>query len=196
MLPREGSGGCAGAGSKWSLRHPAFVWILRRAVFGKRKTSEQAFRVGPPKLSEEAELGTLPICCHFKSVGSPGMSLAFRSQATSVSWLIVKGIGQVLPLHALPPKGDASSVPIMMRRHLLSLVLLLGSLLLNTDSVKAAHYSGGSITYECLGGNMYRITLDVFLDCSGVAITSQSLNFTNSCGVSFTLNNIPQISCE
>jgi hypothetical protein len=43
---------------------------------------------------------------------------------------------------------------------------------------------------------MYQITLDVFLDCSGVAITSQSLNFTNSCGVSFTLNNIPQISSE
>jgi len=43
---------------------------------------------------------------------------------------------------------------------------------------------------------MYQITLDVFLDCSGVAITSQSLNFTNSCGVAFTLNNIPQISSE
>ncbi|MBL7981555.1 MAG: hypothetical protein JNL52_07060, partial [Flavobacteriales bacterium] len=68
--------------------------------------------------------------------------------------------------------------------------------MLSTQRVDAAHYSGGSITYECLGGNMYRITLDIFLDCSGVAITSQSLNFSNSCGVSFTLNNIPQISSE
>ena len=81
-------------------------------------------------------------------------------------------------------------------RRTLSAVLVLLAFLFSMGPLQAAHYSGGSITYECLGGNMYQISLDVFLDCSGVAITSQDLTFTNSCGVSFTLTNIPQVSSE
>ncbi|HRO97928.1 MAG TPA: hypothetical protein PLN54_00670, partial [Flavobacteriales bacterium] len=81
-------------------------------------------------------------------------------------------------------------------RQTFSAVLVPLAFLFTMGPLQAAHYSGGSITYECLGGNMYQISLDVFLDCSGVAITSQDLTFTNSCGVSFTLTNIPQVSSE
>ena len=56
---------------------------------------------------------------------------------------------------------------------------------------RAAHYSGASITYECLGGNQYLVHLDLFLDCSGFQIISQSLDLQSDCGSQFTLNNLP-----
>ncbi|MEO8591090.1 MAG: hypothetical protein ABI432_17050, partial [Flavobacteriales bacterium] len=61
---------------------------------------------------------------------------------------------------------------------------------------KADHYSGGSITYDCLGGNNYLVTLDLYLDCAGAALTAQSLSFANTCGVNFTLANIPLVASE
>ena len=48
-------------------------------------------------------------------------------------------------------------------RFLLSLVLII----LFSQEVMATHVPGGNITYECLGGNNYIITLTVFEDCSG-----------------------------
>jgi gliding motility-associated-like protein len=56
--------------------------------------------------------------------------------------------------------------------------------------VRADHFSGASITYECNGGNMYTIYLDLYLDCAGTAITPQTLQFSNSCGTVFSLNNL------
>ncbi|HRH36976.1 MAG TPA: hypothetical protein PK760_01440, partial [Flavobacteriales bacterium] len=58
----------------------------------------------------------------------------------------------------------------------------------------ANHYAGADITYECVGVNQYRVTLDLFLDCSGAAITPQSLTFANDCGVTFSLANITMVS--
>ncbi len=55
---------------------------------------------------------------------------------------------------------------------------------------KADHFSGASITYTCNGGNMYTVNLDLYLDCSGTAITPQNLQFTNSCGTVFSINNL------
>ncbi|MCB0795480.1 MAG: hypothetical protein KDB88_12145, partial [Flavobacteriales bacterium] len=54
-----------------------------------------------------------------------------------------------------------------------------------------AHYSGASITYECLGGNMYEVTLDLFVDCFGVPPIPQSITFSSDCGTQFTVNNLP-----
>ncbi|MFN3874633.1 MAG: hypothetical protein ACK4L7_01810, partial [Flavobacteriales bacterium] len=57
----------------------------------------------------------------------------------------------------------------------------------------ADHFSGANITYNCVGPNQYTITLDLFLDCSGAPITPHALSFTNTCGVNFTLNNVPLV---
>ncbi len=61
---------------------------------------------------------------------------------------------------------------------------------------QAAHYSGGSLTYECVGGNFYKFKLDLNLDCSGTALIPQSLDFTNDCGVVFSINNVPVVLTE
>ncbi|MBK7942655.1 MAG: hypothetical protein IPJ87_12410 [Flavobacteriales bacterium] len=55
----------------------------------------------------------------------------------------------------------------------------------------ANHYSGGSITYQCLGGNQYLVNLDLFVDCSGVDPIPQNLTFQSDCGTTFTLNALP-----
>ncbi len=59
---------------------------------------------------------------------------------------------------------------------------------------RADHFSGATISYECLGGNQYRVSLDLFLDCAGSPITPHTLSFSNNCGVSFTLANLNPIS--
>ena len=71
----------------------------------------------------------------------------------------------------------------------LSLLLSLGATIARAD-----HFSGASITYECTGGNMYNVYLDLYLDCAGTAITPQTLNFTNDCGVSFSIANLLYVS--
>ena len=73
-------------------------------------------------------------------------------------------------------------------RLLLSLILIISF----TQEVKATHVPGGNISYRCLGGSNYIITLTVFEDCSGavtVPNTPQTLTVTNSCGFN-SLNQI------
>ena len=55
-----------------------------------------------------------------------------------------------------------------------------------SPSAFADHYAGATLSYTCLGGNFYTVFLDVYLNCSGVAITGQTIELTNSCGVIFT----------
>ncbi|MBL7945371.1 MAG: hypothetical protein JNN32_04860, partial [Flavobacteriales bacterium] len=80
-------------------------------------------------------------------------------------------------------------------RRALPLLLVL-ALFVVPFQAKADHYSGGSITYECLGANFYEITLDLYLDCSGAPLTPQNLQLSNDCGVNFTLNSIPLVLTE
>lgn len=48
----------------------------------------------------------------------------------------------------------------------------------------SSHISGGDITYQCLGGNSYRITLALYRDCSGINVgTTASVSFNNTCGL-------------
>lgn len=68
--------------------------------------------------------------------------------------------------------------------------LVLAIAFIAPGSMKAAHFSGASITYDCLGGNNYMIHLDVFLDCSGSPLTPQAVQFSNSCGISFAINSL------
>ena len=57
-----------------------------------------------------------------------------------------------------------------------------------TTSVShAEHFSGASITYECVSGNIYNVYLDLYLDCAGAGITNQQLHFSSDCGLNFTV---------
>lgn len=59
-------------------------------------------------------------------------------------------------------------------------------------SLLANHYSGATISYTCIGSNFYTVNLDVYLDCAGVPISPQTINFSNSCGVTFSQSSVPQ----
>lgn len=50
---------------------------------------------------------------------------------------------------------------------LLSLLLLIG-----TGGLHASHLTGATITYECLGSNVYRVHLHEYIDCQGIAPTT------------------------
>jgi hypothetical protein len=78
----------------------------------------------------------------------------------------------------------------------LSTFLLLLLMAWSAPLARADHYSGGSLTYECIGNNFYRFNLDLYLDCNGQALTAQRLNFTNDCGVVFSVNNLPVTLAE
>ena len=53
------------------------------------------------------------------------------------------------------------------------------------NTTKAAHLAGGEITYQSLGSNIYRVQLNLYLDCSGIAPQSTaSISLTSaSCNV-------------
>ncbi len=55
----------------------------------------------------------------------------------------------------------------------------------------ANHYSGGNITWTCLGEHQYDVTLQLFVDCSGASVVPQDLHFASSCGTSFDVSQIP-----
>jgi len=55
-------------------------------------------------------------------------------------------------------------------------------LLSNVEKVKASHSMGSDLTYRCLGGNSYEITLSFYRDCAGVeADTAALIHFQSSC---------------
>ncbi|MBL7939927.1 MAG: gliding motility-associated C-terminal domain-containing protein [Flavobacteriales bacterium] len=72
--------------------------------------------------------------------------------------------------------------------------------LLWQGEARATHAMGGDITYECLGNNQYRVNMNFFRDCNGVAAPtscSNGLGFTvrsTACGASinacFVLQNV------
>lgn len=68
--------------------------------------------------------------------------------------------------------------------------IFLACLFIPVALLRAEHLPGGSITYECLGGNTYTVTLTLYRECSGEAMIPQALQFSNDCGVSFTLGEL------
>lgn len=63
----------------------------------------------------------------------------------------------------------------------------------------ASHISGVDIGFECLGGNSYLITLNLFRDCSGITMNStEDVTLVSDCGQSFTvtLNQTPNSGYE
>ncbi len=75
-----------------------------------------------------------------------------------------------------------------------AVLALIGTLALG--AARADHFSGASITYECVGTNTYKIYLDLYLDCAGTSVTPQTLYFDNSCGVSFSIGSLTYVSVE
>ncbi|MEZ4806849.1 MAG: hypothetical protein R2815_05170 [Flavobacteriales bacterium] len=69
-------------------------------------------------------------------------------------------------------------------------ILLLLSFCVAGWSVRAEHLPGGSITYECLGDNVYEVTLTLYRACSGAAMLPQSLTYQNDCGLNFTVTDM------
>ena len=52
----------------------------------------------------------------------------------------------------------------------------------NPGSIRASHSMGSDLTYRCLGGNTYEITLSFYRDCAGIpADQSATIDFTSSC---------------
>ncbi|HRD52847.1 MAG TPA: hypothetical protein PKY96_09380 [Flavobacteriales bacterium] len=58
----------------------------------------------------------------------------------------------------------------------------------------AEHLPGGNISVRCVSGNQHEVTLKLWRECTGAAMIGQTINFVNTCGVSFSLNNMPLIS--
>jgi len=59
-----------------------------------------------------------------------------------------------------------------------------------TGSALASHSQGADLTYQCLGGNQYRVTLSFYRDCAGVAAPNAAIITISSvsCGQNFTIN--------
>ncbi|MCW3105059.1 MAG: hypothetical protein JWO09_3499 [Bacteroidetes bacterium] len=64
----------------------------------------------------------------------------------------------------------------------------------------ASHAQSADITYQCLGGNQYKISLSFYRDCAGVAApTTATINISSaSCGqnLTLTLNQLPGTGIE
>ncbi len=64
--------------------------------------------------------------------------------------------------------------------------LLFAASLFAWDTARAEHLLGGSITYRCIGNNLYEVTLTLWRSCSGVAMVPQNIRLFNDCGLNFT----------
>src|SRR4051812_7637727 len=71
-----------------------------------------------------------------------------------------------------------------MRTQLIALLLFS---LFAVSSLKATHLAGGSITYKCLSGNNYTVTLTIYRDCKGVALAVPVLTVVG-CSNTFTVS--------
>lgn len=77
-----------------------------------------------------------------------------------------------------------------MKKGILILAFLIGYI----TQVQATHDAGADLTYTCIGGNDYIITLTFYRDCSGtIEPTTAEIDFTSSCTGAFSvvLNKIP-----
>jgi len=56
-------------------------------------------------------------------------------------------------------------------------------------NLQASHIAGGDLSYTCIGGNDYLVTLSFYRDCSGIdEVTTAGVDFYSSCTGAFTVN--------
>lgn len=61
--------------------------------------------------------------------------------------------------------------------------------LLNLSNAQASHLAGADLTYQCLGNNQYRFTLQIYRDCDGITLgTSANISFTSASGCAPNFN--------
>ncbi|MDQ3047992.1 MAG: PKD domain-containing protein [Bacteroidota bacterium] len=81
-----------------------------------------------------------------------------------------------------------------------SLFLIVMLFLSITYTVKASHVQGGNITYACLGGNQFEVTLALYRDCAGVAapvsVTINRRSITCGINANFVLTKIAGTGIE
>ena len=77
----------------------------------------------------------------------------------------------------------------------MSVLALIAIFTFSNNTVKASHIAGADVSYKCLGGDTFKITVNVFRDCSGISAPTtidNSVTITSSCGnvnAAFTLTN-------
>ncbi|MFN8142839.1 MAG: PKD domain-containing protein [Bacteroidia bacterium] len=84
-----------------------------------------------------------------------------------------------------------------MKRKLQTKILVIFALLaglLSAETSQASHTMGADLTYECLGGNTYKITLSFYRDCIGIAAPANPFVTINSstCGQSLGVTCYPR----
>jgi hypothetical protein len=74
---------------------------------------------------------------------------------------------------------------VLTKRSIFFLFFFFLVVLFNYSETKASHAVGLDIQYECLGGNTYRLTLNLYRDCAGVTAPSAAAIriSSGSCGV-------------
>lgn len=67
-------------------------------------------------------------------------------------------------------------------------LIILATLLANTNEIQAQPYMGVDLTYACVSDNQYLVTLRIIRDCNSMSLSDQqTLHYTSStCGVSAT----------
>jgi gliding motility-associated-like protein len=94
-------------------------------------------------------------------------------------------------LPGVPSKSLSNTARPVWRTFLRRALLVAAPLLLWQGQARATHAMGGELSYECLGNGQYRIILNFYRDCNGVAAPTncnngRSFNIQSaSCGVGF-----------
>lgn len=77
----------------------------------------------------------------------------------------------------------------MLKRGILQKFVLLSILVLGSLVSRAGHIAGGNITYECIGGDDYLVTLSIFRNCDETTLQpNQFIKFSNDCGDFFSIS--------
>ena len=80
-------------------------------------------------------------------------------------------------------------------KNLIKLAFILGLFAFSGQQAQASHIAGADINYECIGQDSFRITINVFRDCSGISAPTNinnSVTISSPCGSvtpNFTLLN-------
>ncbi len=81
---------------------------------------------------------------------------------------------------------------LLLRRLILTVAAVIR--LLCADSAYASHTMGADLTYECLGGNSYKVTLSFYRDCIGIPAPANAVVTINSpsCGQNLSVTCYPR----
>ncbi len=80
--------------------------------------------------------------------------------------------------------------------HIMHRYLLPFLLLLSFPASYAAHFTGGTISYRCVGTNIYEINMVIWRDCIGNDLLPQTIQFASDCGLSFNVPGLLPVTVE